>query len=59
MLWIAFSKVVVDTWEACWPAARGAPRPSEATEYMDIRAFVIVAVGWGGQAPRQNDCCGL
>jgi len=54
MLWMAFNNVVVETWEAWWPAARGAPRPSEATEYMDIRGFVIVIFGSGAHTPTDS-----
>lgn len=43
MLCMALRRVVVENWEGCCPA-RGPPRPSEATEYMDIRPFAMVMV---------------
>lgn len=37
MLWMAFKRVVVETWAVCGPPEREPPGDSEAMENMDIR----------------------
>lgn len=56
VLWIAFSSVVVDT--CCCPDAwPRAPGTSDASEYMDIRAFAIAACVGGLAREREGRGC--
>lgn len=42
-MWTALRRVVVETWVDCCPVALGAPRLSEAMEYMDMRLLAMTA----------------
>lgn len=45
----------MDTWVDCCPgAALGAPRPSEAMEYMDMRLLAMTAIGRDGDGPKRT-----
>lgn len=54
MLWMALSRVVVETWVDCCAADLGAPRPSEAIEYMDMRLLAMATVDGDGDVPTRT-----
>lgn len=57
MLCTAFSRVVVETWDDCWPAPRGPPMPppsDPAMEYMDIRFAILMMSLSGAEQSRRR-----
>jgi len=54
MVWIAFKRVVVETWVDCWAAEltfRAAPCAEEVVEYIDIRLLDAIVAGPRGSLP--------